>query len=84
MLEIVAFILTAIAAIEWFAGKMSKRPEASFRAASMGCGLFLAVGMTAMFIQAVTDPREEFMAALVILPWIALGVMLMVKAYKGR
>ena len=84
MLEIVAFILIAIAAIEWFAGKMSKRPEASFRAASMGCGLFLAVGMTVMFIQAVTNPKEEFLSSLVILPWIAIGIMLVVKAIKNR
>ena len=40
--------------------------------------------MTVMFIQAVADPKEEFMAALVIVPWIALGILLMVKAIKNR
>jgi hypothetical protein len=84
MLEIVVFILMILTAVEWLVSRMAKRPDSSFKGASMGCGLFLAVGMTAMFIQAVTDPRQELMAALVILPWIALGVMLMVKAYKGR
>jgi hypothetical protein len=84
MLEIVVFIMMALTAIEWFTGKMSKRPDGGFRGMSMGCGLFLAVGMTVMFIQAVSDPKEEFMAALVIVPWIALGILLMVKAVKER
>ena len=84
MLEIVVFILLFLTAASWLMGKMSKRPEASFRAASMGCGLFLAVGMTVMFIQAVTDPKEELLSALVIVPWIAIGVMLVVKAIKNR
>ena len=84
MLEIVVFILLFLTAVEWLMGKLSKRPDGGFRGISMGCGLFLAVGMTVMFIQAVTDPKEEFMAALVIVPWIALGVLLMVKAAKKQ
>ena len=84
MLEIVIFILMFLTAIEWLMGKLSKWPDGGFRGISMGCGLFLAVGMTVMFIQAVTDPKEEFMAALVIVPWIALGVLLMVKAAKKQ
>ena len=84
MLEIVVFILLFLTAVEWLMGKLSKWPDGGFRGISMGCGLFLAVGMTVMFIQAVTDPKEEFMAALVIVPWIALGVLLMVKAAKKQ
>jgi hypothetical protein len=84
MLEIIAIILLFYAVGSWLMGKLAKRPDGGFRGISMGCGLFLAVSMTVMFIQAVADPDMEFMAALVIVPWIALGVMLMVKAYKGR
>jgi hypothetical protein len=84
MLEIVVFILLFLTAASWLMGKVAKRPEASFRAASMGCGLFLAVGMTVMFIQAVTDPKEELLSSVVILPWIAIGIMLIVKAIKNR
>ena len=84
MLEIVVFILMFLTAVEWLTGKLAKRPDAGCRGITMGCGLFLAVFMTVMFIQAVTDPKEEFMAALVIVPWIALGILLMVKAGKER
>jgi hypothetical protein len=82
MLEIVIFILMFLTAIEWLVGKLSKWPDGGFRGISMGCGLFLAVFMTVMFIRVVTDPTEVFMAALVIVPWIALGIMLIVKAAK--
>jgi hypothetical protein len=84
MLEIVVFIMMALTAVEWLMGKLSKRPDGGFRGISMGCGLFLAVGMTVMFIQAVTDPKEEFMAAMVVVPWIALGILLIAKAVKER
>ena len=84
MLEIVVFILLFLTAAEWLVGKLSKRPDGGFRGISMGCGLFLAVGMTVMFIQAVTDPKEEFMAAMVVVPWIALGILLIAKAVKER
>ena len=84
MLEIVVFIMMALTAVEWLTGKLSKRPDGGFRGMSMGCGLFLAVGMTVMFIQAVTDPKEEFMAAMVVVPWIALGILLIAKAVKER
>jgi len=50
----------------------------------MGCGLILTVTMTVMFIQVVSDLTDEFMAALVIVPWIVLGIMLIVQAVKER
>jgi hypothetical protein len=84
MLEIIVFALLFYVAASWLMGKLAKRPDGGCRGISMGCGLFLAVGMTVMFIQAVTDPNVEFMAALVIVPWIALGIMLIVEASKDR
>jgi hypothetical protein len=84
MLEIVIFILMILTALQFLLGKLAKWPDGGFRGMSMGCGLFLAVSMTVMFVRAVSDPKEEFMAALVIVPWIVLGVMLMVKAIKNR
>jgi hypothetical protein len=84
MLEIIAIVFALLAGTNWLLSVLAKRPDGGFRGISMGCGLFLAVGMTVMFIQAVTDPKEEFMAALVIVPWIALGVMLIAKAVKKQ
>ncbi len=84
MLEIIAIILLFYAVGSWLMGRLAKRPDGGCRGISLGCGLFLAVGMTVMFIQAVSDPNVEFMAALVIVPWIALGIMLIVKAVKER
>ena len=84
MLEIIVFILLFYVAASWLMGKLAKRPDGGFRGISMGCGLILTVTMTVMFIRVVTDPTEEFMAALVIVPWIALGILLMVKAAKER
>ncbi len=84
MLEIIVFILLFYAAASWLIGKLAKRPDAGCRGITMGCGLFLAVFMTVMFLKAVTDPNVEFMAALVIVPWIALGVILIAKAVKER
>ena len=83
-MDIVVFVLMILTGASWLIGKLAKRPDGGFRGISMGCGLFLAVGMTVMFIQAVTDPKEEFMAVLVIVPWIALGILLIVKAAKER
>ena len=82
MLEIAVIVLALLTGANWLLNLLAKRPDGGFRDISMGCGLFLAVGMMVMFIQAVTDPKEEFMAALVIVPWIAVGVLLMVKASK--
>ena len=84
MLEIVVFILMFLTAVEWLTGKLAKRPDGGCRGITMGCGLFLAVFMTVMFIQVVSDPTDEFMAALVIVPWIALGIMLIAKAVKKQ
>ena len=84
MLEIVVFILMFLTAVEWLTGKLAKRPDGGCRGITMGCGLFLAVFMTVMFIQVVSDPTDEFMAALVIVPWIVLGVILIAKAVKER
>ena len=84
MLEIIAIILLFYAVGSWLMGKLAKRPDGGCRGITMGCGLFLAVFMTAMFIKAVSDPTVEFMAALVIVPWIALGVILIAKAVKKQ
>jgi Na+/melibiose symporter-like transporter len=84
MLEIIVFILLFYAVGSWLMGKLAKRPDGGCRGITMGCGLFLAVFMTVMFIQVVSDPTDEFMAALVIVPWIVLGIMLIVKAVKER
>lgn len=84
MLEIIAIILLFYAVGSWLMGKLAKRPDGGCRGITMGCGLFLAVGMTVMFIRVVTDPTDEFMAALVIVPWIVLGVILIAKAVKER
>jgi len=82
VLEIVVIVLALLTGANWLLNLLAKRPDGGFRGISMGCGLFLAVFMTVIFIQAVTDPKEEFMAATVVVPWIALGVLLMVKASK--
>jgi hypothetical protein len=84
MLEIIVFILLFYALGSWLMGKLAKRPDGGFRGISMGCGLILTVTMTVMFIQVVSDPTDEFMAALVIVPWIVLGIMLIVQAVKER
>ena len=84
MLEIVIFILMFLTAIEWLVGKLAKRPDGGFRGISMGCGLFLVVSMGFFLVHILTDPKEEFMAALVIVPWIALGILLIAKAVKER
>ncbi len=83
-MEIIVFILLFYAAASWLMGKLAKRPDGGCRGITFGCGLFLAVFMTVIFIKAVSDPTEEFMAALVIVPWIVLGIMLIVKAVKER
>ena len=84
MLGIIAIVFALLAGTNWLLRVLAKRPDGGFRGISMGCGLFLAVGMTVMFIQAVTNPKEEFLSALVIVPWIAIGIMLVVKAIKNR
>jgi hypothetical protein len=84
MLEIIVFILLFLTAASWLMGKLAKRPDAGCRGMTFGCGLFLAVFMTVMFIKAVTDPNMELMAALVIVPWIALGVILIAEAVKNQ
>ena len=84
MLEIIVFILLFYVAASWLMGKLAKRPDGGFRGISMGCGLILTVTMTVMFIKVVTDPTDEFMAALVIVPWIALGIILIAQAVKKQ
>jgi hypothetical protein len=82
--ESIVFVLLFYAAASWLTGKLAKRPDGGCRGITFGCGLSLAVGMTVMFIQAVSDPNVEFMAALVIVPWIALGIILIAQAVKKQ
>ena len=84
MLEIIVFILLFYVAASWLIGKLAKRPDGGCAGISMGCGLILTVTMTVMFIKVATDPTDEFMAALVIVPWIVLGVILIAKAVKNQ
>jgi hypothetical protein len=84
MLEIIIIALALITGTEWLVGKLAKRPDGGFRLVSAGCGSLLAIGMVVMLVQVLADPKGDFMAAVVSLPWIAIGVMLVVKAIKNR
>ncbi len=82
MLEMLGVILFLLAAGDWLLGKMAKRPDESFRAVSLGCGLLLAVGMTIGGIYMLGLRESDFGDALMYFAWAALGVVLMVKAAK--
>ena len=84
MLEIVVFILLFLTAVEWLLGKLSKRPDGGFRGVSMGCGLFLVVGMTATGICMWAEPELRDGFTLMFFLWAGFGVVLMVKAGKER
>ncbi len=81
------FIATAIIFYffgSWLMGKLAKRPDAAFRCASFGCGLFLAVDMTVTGIVMWNTPglRDGFTVYFFL--WSVLGVVLMVKGVRGR
>ena len=82
MLQFIAVILCLNAVGGWLLEKMAKRPDTSFRAMSMGCGLFLAVGMTIGGIYMLGLRESDFGDALMYFIWAGLGVVLMVKAAK--
>ena len=81
------FITTAVICyffVSWLTGKLAKRPDAAFRGASFGCGLFLAVGMTATGIYMWNKPELRDGFTLYFFLWAVLGVVLMVKGVRGR
>lgn len=82
MLEFITIALLLYAGGSWLVEKAAKRPDAAFRGASFGCGLFLAVGMTATGICMWAKPELRDGFTLMFFAWAALGVMLMVKAAK--
>ena len=82
MLQLLGVILFLLGAGDWLLGKMSKHPDASFRAMSMGCGLFLAVGMTIGGIYMLGLRESDFGDAVMYFIWAGLGVVLIVKAAK--
>lgn len=84
MLQLLGAILFLYFAGGWLLEKMSKRPDESFRALSMGCGLFLAVGMTIGGIYMLGLRESDFGDALMYFVWAGLGVALMVKTVKER
>ncbi|MCW5550871.1 MAG: hypothetical protein KIS67_01765 [Verrucomicrobiae bacterium] len=81
------FIATAIICYffgSWLMQKLAKRPDAAFRGASFGCGVFLVVSMTVTGIVMWNTPglRDGFTVYFFL--WAMLGVVLMVKGIKGR
>ena len=82
MLQLLGVILFLLGAGDWLLGKMSKRPDESFRAVSLGCGLFLAVGMTIGGIYMLGLRESDFGDALMYFAWAAFGVVVMVQAAK--
>lgn len=84
MLQLLGVILFFVAAGDWLLGKMSKRPDESFRAVSLGCGLILAVGMTIGGIYMLGLRESDFGDAVMYFVWAGLGVALIVKTMKER
>ena len=84
MLEIITIALLLYAAGGWLVEKGAKRPDAAFRGASVGCGLFLVVSMTAtgLVMWAESELRDGF--TLYFFIWAALGVVLIVKGVRGH
>lgn len=81
------FITTAVICyffVSWLTEKLAKRPDAAFRGASFGCGLFLAVGMTATGICMWAKPELRDGFTLMFFAWAVLGVLLTVKGVRGR
>jgi hypothetical protein len=71
----------------WLMGKLAKRPDAAFRAfrgTSFGCGFFLVAGMTATGVYMWKKPELRDGFTLYFFLWAVLGIVLMVKAAKGR
>ena len=82
MLQILCVILFLLAAGDWLLRKMAKRPDESFRAVSMGCGLFLAVSMTIGGFYMLGLRESDFTDALGYFMWAGVGVVIMVKAME--
>jgi|GEM_PF-2565205 len=82
MLHILVVLLCLYFAGGWLLDKMAKRPDASFRAMSMGCGLFFAMAMTIGGIYMLGLRETDFGDALMYFAWAAFGVVVMVQAAK--
>jgi hypothetical protein len=81
------FVATAVVCYffgSWLTAKLAKRPDAAFRGASFGCGLLLAVGMTATGICMWAKPGLRDGFTLYFFLWAVLGVVLIVEGIGGR
>ena len=84
MLEFITIALLLYAGGSWLVEKASKRPDAAFRGASVGCGLFLAVSMTVTGICMWAEPELRDGFTLMFFIWAVLGVVLIVKGVRGH
>lgn len=81
------FIATAVICYffgSWLMGKLAKRPDAAFRGASVGCGLFLVVSMTVRGIVMGNTPGLQNGFIVHFFLWAVLDVVLMARAVRGR
>jgi hypothetical protein len=82
--EFITVALLLYAAGGWLMEKAAKRPDTTFRGASAGCGLFLAVSMTIGGICFVSEPELDAGMGIYFFLWAVLGVVLIVKGVRGR
>jgi hypothetical protein len=82
--EFIVYILVVWIVVGWIRQKLNLSVEDTFDCASVGCGLFLVVGMTATGIVMWDTPGLERGFTLYFFLWAALGVVLMVKGVRGR
>ena len=76
-MEFIALILVVWIVVGWIRRKLNLSVEATFDCASVGCGLFLVVGMSAtgIYMWAKPELRDGFtlyffiLAALGVAPW---------------
>jgi len=80
--EFITIALLLYAAGSWLVEKAAKRPDAAFRGASAGCGLFLALSMTIGGICFLSEPELDAGMGIYFFLWAVLGVVLIVKAMK--
>jgi hypothetical protein len=81
---IIMLIIVVWIVLSWIRQKLNLSAEATFDCASVGCGSFLAVGMTAtgLAIWAKPELRDGF--TLNFFVGAVLGVVLIVKGIRGH
>jgi hypothetical protein len=82
--EFITVALLVYVVVSWLTEKAAKRPDAAFRGASVGCGLFLAVSMTVTGICMSAEPELRDGFTLLFFGWAVLGVVLIVKGVRGH